>query len=158
MVSNFTGQVTISSLSHEPLPEECHQYYENPYARVLFSENYQACIIEALNSYIPIEEFKKTFHEASALVGEQTIDKSIFDKRALKTFDQPSMEWYFITWKTDLYEKYGLSKHVKILPDLPWFKKAVEAGKSEIFKKYPNTRLDHLSIYYLDHIQEALEV
>jgi hypothetical protein len=158
MGGNSTDLMTISTLSHEPLPEGFYQYYENPYAQVLFSKNYQAFIIEARNSYIPKEEFKDTFHVASELVSEETIDKGIFDKRALKTFDQPSMEWYFITWKTDLYEKYGLNKHVKILPDLPWFKKAVEAGKSDIFKKYPNTHLNNISIYYLDQIEEALNV
>ena len=156
--NSFEHLKTIAALGQEPLPDPFYQYASNSYAQVLYNPDLKALIIEALNSYIPIEEFKSTFEKATDLIKTYNVEKVIFDKRPLRTFHQPSMEWYFITWKTQMFEQYGIRKHVKLLPDLPWFKKAVEAGKAEIFEKYPANKLDQLAIHYKEGIQEALQV
>ena len=84
------------------------------------------------------------------------ISHFIFDKRSLRTFHQPSMEWYFAIWKPSLKHK-GLVNHYKILPELEWFSKAVEAGKHEIFEKYGKDILSGISVTYINTIEEVIE-
>ncbi len=112
-------------------------------------------IISATSSYIPIEEFKNAFQTMEELIVEKKIQKLIFDKRSLRVFHQPSMEWYFVAWKEKVAD-YGLNRHVKILPDDVVFCRSVSIGRSQLNKKYPNAKFHQLSILYAKNIEEAL--
>ena len=112
------------------------------------------CVAEV--EYIPIDNFKAIFLRISELIEEYPIKHLLFDKRKLRTFHQPSMEWYFAIWKPDIKKK-GLTNHYKILPQLEWFVQAVNAGKFEIFNKYPKDILAGIAIKYVDSIEGAID-
>jgi len=124
-----------NAMLQDSLPEPFAIYYKTQYGQILYNSAYQAVIIEATSTYIPIEHFKALFNQVTELVSQHEVQKITFEKRALRTFHQSSLAWYLITWRTHLYEQLSLKQHNKLLPDLPWFKKAVEAGKNEIFKQ-----------------------
>ncbi|TXI84887.1 MAG: hypothetical protein E6Q37_07480 [Crocinitomicaceae bacterium] len=50
-----------------------------------------------------------------------------------------------------------LNCHFKILPDIEWFEKAVEAGKHEILQKYGSDILNGVSVTYVNDIEKAIE-
>ncbi len=111
----------------------------------------------AVADYIPITKFKELFEMMADEVkaNDGVYSKFIFDKRALRTFHQPSMKWYFMDWKTEMVN-YGLVKHFKILPEIEYFKKAVEAARKPLLNKYPKDILERLRIEYYDSVAEAL--
>lgn len=114
-------------------------------------------ICTAQGEYIPIEEFKEMFLRISDIIQENPVKHLLFDKRALRTFHQPSMEWYFTIWKPTVSE-HGLTNHFKILPELEWFKAAVRAGKHEILSKFPDENfLKGITISYVDSPEEAID-
>lgn len=112
-------------------------------------------IIKATDTYIPIEEFKQVFSQASHLIQKHDVKKVIFDKRRMRVFHQPSMEWYYVQWKEELLAQ-GMSVHRKLLPDDEVFRKSVELGKAKIMEKYPQFRLSEMDIKYYDDLQEAI--
>lgn len=114
------------------------------------------CQIQA--SYVPYDYFKNSFREYAEIIAQKPVERFVFDKRSLRAFHQPSMEWYFIEWKQALYRNHDLRIHRKILPDEAWFQKCVEAGRAEIFKKHPNSCLQELDIRYAESITEALQL
>lgn len=129
---------------------------KSQFSSLYVSEHLKMAICIADAEYIPIEKFKETFLRISELIHQMEIKHLIFDKRKLRTFHQPSMEWYFAVWKPEIKKK-GLVNHYKILPDLEWFEKAVEAGKHEIFKKFSKEILNGISIVYVKSIEEVVE-
>ena len=96
------------------------------------------------------------FLQISVLIEKFEIKHLVFDKQKLRTFHQPSMEWYFAVWKPNIKRK-GLINHYKILPKLIWFEKAVEAGKFEIFQKFSKDILNGITITYINFVEEAIE-
>ncbi|MCB0490714.1 MAG: hypothetical protein KDC99_19735 [Cyclobacteriaceae bacterium] len=112
-------------------------------------------LIESAASYIPIENFKSIFTAMEELVKEKSVSRMIFDKRAMRVFHQPSMEWYFVVWKEAMAE-FGLVRHVKILPDDPVFVQSVKIGRGAIDRMYPNARYHQLSIAYAQSVEEAV--
>lgn len=114
-------------------------------------------VIEATASYIPIEQFKEIFMSVHELVEEKSIEKLVFDKSALQVFHQPSMEWYFVEWKSEM-AKLGLTKHVKILPDDLVFSQSVKLGRQQIDRKYPDALYHQLSIQYAETLEEAVNL
>jgi hypothetical protein len=112
------------------------------------------CILR--EPYIPISKFKDIFNNIEVLAREGSFDKFVFDKRSLRAFHQPSMEWYFIEWKKTVLD-YGIDKHRKILPPEEWFAKMVEIAKFQILEKYPNNIAHLLDIQYFDTIEDCLE-
>jgi len=129
---------------------------ETEYASLFFNEELKLAICIAHSEYIPIENFKAIFQQASELISKTKITSFIFDKSNLRTFHQPSMEWYFAIWKPLMREK-GLIHHYKILPKLDWFVKAVEAGKWEIFQKYGKEIIAGIEIVYVDSVEEVIQ-
>lgn len=125
-----------------------------------FSDLYKkdhSLICVCKSPYIPIEAFKEIFRKIEAVFeADETLSNFIFDKRSLRSFHQPSMEWYFVNWKLSMLQKFGLERHYKILPDETWFKKCVEAGKHQIFEKYGKAKFDPLHIEYIESIEEGL--
>lgn len=141
-------------------PEEIKDFklvLEAQYARVLISEEKKIVICELLSDYIPIEEFKAVFLQISEIVKAGDFTKFIFDKRSLRAFHQPTMEWYFIHWKKDMLA-YGIDKHRKILPDEKWFEKMVQIAKAQILENYPENIISQLDIRYCDSIEDAIKI
>lgn len=129
---------------------------KGPFSSLYFNEKLKMAICFADEEYIPIDNFKEMFLHVSALIEKFEIKHLVFDKRKLRTFHQPSMEWYFAVWKPAIKNK-GLVNHYKILPKLDWFEKAVEAGKYEIFQKFSKEILNGIRITYVNSIEEAVE-
>ena len=125
------------------------------YADIYVVENQPTLVIEATSAYIPINEFKKIFAKAEEVVQKDSIQKIVFDKRKLEVFHQPSMEWYFTTWKEALL-KLGVKTHRKLLPDDPTFRKSVEIGRMKIYEKYPNLHTGQMDIQYAERLEEAI--
>lgn len=113
-----------------------------------------ACIITA--DYIPITKFKQLFEMLGDEIKEGNFEKFVFDKSKLRTFHQPSMKWYFTEWKTVMME-YGVVKHFKVLPELDYFRKAVEAARKPLLAQYPEAILSKLRIEYFETLEEAIK-
>ena len=77
---------------------------EHRYARVWVSHERKIIICELLADYIPIDDFKLVFGQIGEIVKAGDFEKFIFDKRSLRAFHQPTMEWYFIFWKKEMLE------------------------------------------------------
>ena len=73
--------------------------FEERYAKVYINIEQKIIICELLADYIPIGDFKETFTQIGEIVKAGDFTKFIFDKRSLRAFHQPTMEWYFIHWK-----------------------------------------------------------
>ncbi|MGY6744470.1 MAG: hypothetical protein ACXIUQ_17140 [Cecembia sp.] len=131
--------------------------FETRYARVYANENKGMIICELLADYIPIEDFKDTFSHITSVVESGKFNKFIFDKRSLRAFHQPSMEWYFLNWKNKMLE-LGIDKHRKILPEEKWFEKMVMIAKEQILKNNPENIIHLLDIKYCDSVEEAILV
>ena len=112
-------------------------------------------IVEALTTYIPIEQFKEIFNYIGELVAQDRISKLIFDKRRLTVFHQPSMEWYFVDWKEKMFA-LGLTTHRKILPQDEVFRQSVKIGREKIAMTYPNGKFHSMDIAYSNNLEEAI--
>jgi hypothetical protein len=131
--------------------------YEERYTRVLVNTDRKIIICELLADYIPIEDFKQAFFQIGEIVKAGDFSKFVFDKRSLRAFHQPTMEWYFIYWKKEMLA-YGLKTHRKILPSEKWFEKMVQIAKDQILQNYPDNIIDQLDIRYCDSIEEAIRI
>jgi hypothetical protein len=103
-----------------------------------------------------MNDFKELFNKISVLVKQEKITKFIFDKRKLTTFHQPSMEWYHLNWKEDMY-KIGLKKHRKLLPNDKLFEQSVITGRKKISRDNPDFNFDKFEIIYCNTLEEAIE-
>jgi hypothetical protein len=112
-------------------------------------------LVTATSTYIPIDQFKTIFNEITHWVEELNIQKLIFDKRQLRIFHQPSMEWYFVEWKERMFD-LGLVRHVKILPQDEVFRQSVKIGRNKINETYPNGRFHKMEILYAESLEEAI--
>ncbi len=132
------------------------QVYKNPFIGLYISDDAQILVCQTQTPYVSMDAFKNSFLQSSGIIAERGVRKFVFDKRSLRAFHQPSMEWYFVEWKQEMFHKYGLRQHRKILPPEVWFKKCVEAGRSEIERKHPNNIFDQLDIRYTNNLKEAI--
>lgn len=123
------------------------------YCEISIVEN--VCIVKAINTYIPIAEFKKVFNQVGTLTQKENIEKLVFDKTALEVFHQPSMEWYFVEWKEKMFD-LGLRTHRKILPKDPVFRECVKLGREKIYKKHPEKKFNMMDIQYAKNLDEAI--
>lgn len=124
-------------------------------ASVYTSQGHKIIICRLNRDYVPIEEFKNVFQQIAEIVKTGNYEKFIFDKRALRAFHQPTMEWYFIHWKKEML-KHGVKTHRKILPAEKWFEKMVQIAKAQILESYPDNIIDQLDIQYCQSIEEAI--
>jgi hypothetical protein len=149
---------TLESMTTQEFASyEYELLYEKSYGKVYLLPQQYILICELTASYVPIEKFRKIFTKMGDFVKEHNIKKFVFDKRQLRTFHQPSMEWYFITWKKEMLAE-GLTVHRKILPKgEPWFENAVRAGRDKIKRDFPDNVIDQLDIAYRDSLLEAIE-
>lgn len=151
---------TLSAMNETINSSEIQDFvvaFEQRYARVWVSHERKTIICELLADYIPIEDFKLAFGQIGEIVKAGDFEKFIFDKRSLRAFHQPTMEWYFIFWKKEMLE-YGVKTHRKILPAEKWFEKMVQIAKNQILQTYPDNIIDQLDIRYCDTIEEAIEI
>lgn len=144
-------------IKQEKLPTHFNLEHDlsSDYFNVFVSKKAGIMIAQILSSYVPTEHFIHTFQKMGDIIVNQKLKKFIFDKRELRAFNQPTMEWYYIEWKEKLFD-HGLSQHRKLLPNEDWFKKCVEAGKDEILKDYPNNRLSEIDIQYFDTLTDCI--
>lgn len=131
--------------------------FEERYTRVFVNTSRKTIICELLADYVPIEDFKEAFLQIGEIVKSGDFEKFIFDKRSLRAFHQPTMEWYFIHWKKDMLD-YGIKTHRKILPAEKWFEKMVQIAKDQILVTYPDNIINQLDIRYCDSIEEAIRI
>ena len=131
--------------------------HQNPYASLYYNEKLKLAICKADQEYIPIAHFKSIFLYISETIKKQPIKYLAFDKSNLRTFHQPSMEWYFAVWKPEI-KMEGLVNHYKILPSEPWFAKSVQAGKHEIFQKYGEDIIEGITITYVNSLEQVLKI
>lgn len=117
--------------------------------------NPEVVVVEATASYIPIEQFKEIFGAIGELVKAKKITKLVFDKRKLTVFHQPSMEWYFVEWKEQMFE-HGLKIHRKILPQDEVFRQSVKIGREKIKANHPLGKYQQMDIQYADTLDEAI--
>jgi hypothetical protein len=115
----------------------------------------ETAVVQATSNYIPIEQFKEIFNFIGKLVTQEGIKKLVFDKRELTVFHQPSMEWYFVEWKEQMFDK-GLTVHRKILPADPVFRQSVKIGREKINKTYPKGKFHTMDISYSESLEDAI--
>ncbi|MGB3181785.1 MAG: hypothetical protein WBB45_10375 [Cyclobacteriaceae bacterium] len=147
----------MQTVLEESIYNKLELYAAAKRASIFVNRESKFAVVQATDTYIPIEEFQKIFHKVSELIKDSDIGKLIFDKRALKVFHQPSMEWYFIEWKSDMYN-YGLVHHRKLLPDDEVFRESVKIGREKIFRENPDLNLEKLDIKYCDTLKNAIEI
>ena len=144
----------------EILPTLSYKYevvVNKDYGKVFLLPDNQTMICELTEEYVPIEDFREIFSETTPFIEKHKIKKFIFDKQKMRVFHQPSMEWYFVHWKKELYDK-GLTIHRKVLPqDEIAFNLAVEAGRKKIMLEYTDTVIPLLDIQYKTTIEKAIE-
>lgn len=125
-------------------------------ANLYLVKDTRTAVIEASGSYISIGEFKNIFGAVTDLALSHAVNKLVFDKRELKVFHQPSMEWYFTEWKEQMFD-YGLKTHRKILPQDPLFRESVRIGRKMIDKNYPDGKFHLMDIRYFETLEDAIE-
>ncbi|WP_338769753.1 hypothetical protein WAF17_10480 [Bernardetia sp. ABR2-2B] len=138
------------------LPYEVEILQQDEIANIYWIPKANTIVCEAVHEYMPQEDFKALFNTISNHVAKYRPINFVFDKRALKAFHQPSMEWYFTEWKSEMSKLHGLKRHRKLLPNITWFALAVKAGRAELAKKYPDGEFHNLDIQYKDTILEAI--
>ena len=139
----------------DTLKAELHLEKEFGHAKLYSVTGKDVAVIEATTEYIPIKEFKQIFAQTGDLVKAKGIKKLVFDKRALRIFHQPSMEWYFMEWKEEMW-KYGLKTHRKLLPEDNIFRQSVKIGREKIFREHPNLKARDMDIEYREDLDEAI--
>ncbi len=143
------NEVTLNN----PLIKEV---YVTKHAVISFIPSKQIAICSVTAAYIPISDFKAIFSKVGEMVKKENITKFIFDKRKMTVFHQPSMEWYHLNWKEDMY-KVGLKKHRKLLPDDKLFEQSVITGRKKITRENPSFNYNKYDIMYCLSMEEAIE-
>ena len=145
----MNATINITELSNFDL------VFEERDAKVFANREERIVVCQLLSEYVPIDNFKNIFLKISEIIKQGGYKKFIFDKRSLRAFHQPSMEWYFLHWKNEMLE-YGVNQHRKILPPEKWFEKMVMIAKEQILKNNPTNVIEKLDIKYCNSIEEAI--
>jgi hypothetical protein len=145
----------MKTLQNETISESMEPFYQNESTKLYYNAQLKIGLCEVIAPYIPMVQFMEIFNKATEMIKAHGLRHFIFDKRSLRTFHQPSMEWYFVEWKP-VVRDMGMADHFKILPDEPWFHRCVEAGRSDIVKNYPEGLLNGISVRYVDSVEEAI--
>lgn len=138
------------------LNERFSERYSDEFGRIYVGSDSNIIICEILQPYVPIDDFMNLLKQQMTIIDMYGCDKFIFDKRAIRGFHQPSMEWYYLTWKIEAYKKYGLSTHRKLFTEEPWFRKCVDAGRKQIKEKDPGSIVHTFDIKVCDTLKEAV--
>jgi hypothetical protein len=111
-------------------------------------------ILAFKGEYVPLQAFKELLAAIESLAAKQKINKMIFDKRSLKVFHQPSMEWYHLEWKPSMLQK-GLKTYRKVLPQDELFRQSVRVGREKISKQNPYFDFKKFDIKYCESVEAA---
>jgi hypothetical protein len=136
--------------------ERFTERYSDEFGRIYTANDSNTIICELLLPYTPIDDFMNLLKQQMFLIEMYGCDKFVFDKRAIRGFHQPSMEWYYLTWKVDAYRRFGLAKHRKLFTNEEWFLKCVEAGRAQIRQKDPGSIVHTLDIKVCQTLAEAV--
>lgn len=130
---------------------------DNEYLKAEVITEKSTIIVTAVKDYITDEKFRNAFVKIGDYVKTFPTKKLIFDKSNLMTFNQNSMTWYHVEWKVEM-KKYGLTTHIKILPDSTFFRKSVEVGRDNIAKNNPSFKFEDYDIQYCESIEETFKI
>ncbi len=147
----------MKALQNETISKTMDLFYGNESTQLYYNAELGIGLCEVVSPYIPMAQFMDVFNRAVEMIREHRLRHFIFDKRSLRTFHQPSMEWYFVQWKP-VVRDLGMADHFKILPDEPWFHRCVEAGRNDIIRSYPDGLLEGISVRYVNSVEDALSV
>ena len=86
----MNATINITELSNFDL------VFEERDAKVFANREERIVVCQLLSEYVPIDNFKNIFLKISEIIKQGGYKKFIFDKRSLRAFHQPSMEWYFL--------------------------------------------------------------
>lgn len=126
------------------------------HGQISLIDDHPACaLIEAYSGYIPKKDFQEMFISLGKVVQENAISRVIFDKSKLTVFHQPSMEWYFLVWKEQMFE-FGLRTHRKILPDDLVFRESARIAREKLERAYPTAKFNQMDIKYSPCLADAL--
>jgi len=139
------------------LEERFTERYADNFGKIYTGTDSNTIICELLLPYTPIEQFMGLLQKKAQIIQNYGCDKFVFDKRAIRGFHQPSMEWYYLEWKVQMFHKFGLAVHRKLFCDEEWFLKCIEAGRAEIKRKDPGSIVHTLDIKVCQTLQEAVE-
>lgn len=137
------------------LEENFNLQFENEFGNMFVGKNANIIICELTQAYTPIDDFMALLEHKRELIKKYGCQKFIFDKRAIKGFHQPSMEWYYLTWKVDMYQNFKLGVHRKLFTTEGWFLKCIEAGRAEIKRKDPGSIVHSLDIKVSKDLKDA---
>lgn len=132
------------------------EYYLSKYATLSVIKSRRIAVCTVLAAFIPKAEFEKLLNEAGEIIKQEELTKFIIDKRKLTAFHQPSMEWYHLVWKEEMY-RYGLQSHRKLLPDDKLFELNVINGRKKIMREHPEFDFGKYDIVYCKTLEEAIE-
>jgi hypothetical protein len=130
-----------------------------PQADICTMEAYPGTVvIRAMAPYIPLMIFQSIFAYVAEmdLVREGRVTTVVFDKRKLMYYHQPSIEWYFLSWKATMVA-YGVTRHRKVLPVYAAFRTVAGLGREALFRDHPAAAFHRLDIGYVESLREALE-
>lgn len=131
--------------------------YEESIGKIYVQEEQKIFICEIGEPYMTIDDFKSLLFQKGIFIKQYGgCEKFIFDKRAIQSFHQPSMEWYYVVWKVKMLEKFNLRIHRKLFTKEMWFRKMIEAGRAQIKQKYPDSPVHHLDIKVCESIEDAI--
>jgi hypothetical protein len=121
---------------------------------IYYDSDHRAVVLHVRSTYLPYEHFLHFLQTIEQLADRQPVEVMVFDKSSLRIFHQPSMEWYHVVWKENMYHK-GLRTYRKVLPSDPLFKESVRIGRERIERENPDFQLSKFDIRYASSLQEA---
>lgn len=149
-----------TSMTTEKLSELNYDFYlviNDEYGKVYLLPDQKILICELSKEYVPLNNFREIFKATTPFIEKFQVEKVILDKQNLRIVDKLSMEWYYLVWKQQIYER-GVIKHRKILPkNLPEFEKEVSLLHNKLLADYKDSMLNKLDIQYKNTIIEAIQ-
>jgi hypothetical protein len=139
------------------LQQDTKEIATGKHTHIFYITDKQTVVLKILTAYVPIENFKEAMYQIEDFAEQNPVKKMILDKSPLRIFHQPSMEWYHVVWKENMYKK-GLSVYRKILPDDKLFEESVKIGRERIIKENPGFNINKYDIQYCKNLQEALDL
>jgi hypothetical protein len=136
-------------MSDNAFLQRLHPVLVQRHGVIFYDPNHHAVVLLAQATYLPYEHFLRFLQTIEQLAERQPVEVMVFDKSSLKIFHQPSMEWYHVVWKENMYRK-GLRIYRKVLPPDPLFKESVR-----IERENPGFQIGKFDIRYAGSLQEA---
>lgn len=149
----YTQMMTQEDL--QVIDERFTERYGDEYGKVYTCNDSNILLCELLQPYIPIDHFMNLLKQQMTLMEMYGCDKFIIDGRAIRGFHQPSMEWFYLTWKVEAYKRFGLEKHRQLFTDEEWFLKCIDAAQDQIKRKDPGSIVHTLDLKRCESLEEA---